>query len=139
MRKFTFVVFAAIAGVGFMATTPKAQARQEPLVGAINGIVKARTGSAISEATLTATNLDSDPGDNPDRSTVSGPDGAYAIVDLPPGRYSITARKSGYRTCTVPLVTVADGEAVGMGAFTMVRATGGSTARCYRGIPGQGR
>jgi hypothetical protein len=81
---------------------------QQPLAGTMKGIVRNQTGTPVARVALTAKNLDS----GSPRTTVSDSAGAFQFVDLPPGRYSVTAQKDGYREFTVALVTVASGETV---------------------------
>jgi len=106
---------------------------QEPLAGAIKGMVRDQSKGPIAEAALTATNLDS----NSTRSSVSAADGAYQFVNVPPGRYSIVAQKSSYAEVTVASVTVAAGQTVDMADITMAPAgagaTGGSVTKGFWG------
>jgi hypothetical protein len=88
---------------------------QQPLVGTIKGVVRDQTKALIAGVALTATNLDS----SFTRTTVSGTDGDYQFVNVPPGRYSIMAQKSAYLDFTVALVRVASGETVDMADITM--------------------
>lgn len=88
---------------------------QQPLVGAIKGIVRDQAKSPVAGAGLTATNLDS----GSTRTTASDAAGAYQFVNLPPGRFSIMAQKNGYLNFTVALVTVASGQTVVMAAITL--------------------
>jgi hypothetical protein len=70
---------------------------QQPLVGLIQGVIRDQAKHPIAQVALTATNLDSDA----NRYSVSDSGGAYQFVELPPGRYSIKAQKTGYRDVTL--------------------------------------
>lgn len=98
---------------------------QQPLVGSIKGVVRDQAQHPIAEVTLTATNLDS----GSDRYSVTDSGGVYQFVDLPPGRYSIQAQKSGYRDAALSLVTVAPGQTVDRADMTMEPAQATRTAR----------
>jgi len=92
---------------------------QQPLVGLIQGTVKDPHDAPIPYAGLTATNIDSVEPESHLRTTGADRQGFYQFVDVPPGRYSIVIRKSGYRDYTVPVVTVRDGETVNMPEIKM--------------------
>jgi hypothetical protein len=85
---------------------------QQPLVGSIQGTIKDQHQAPIPYATLTATNIDSVEPESRRRTTGADKQGTYRFVDVPPGRYSILVKKSGYRDYTVPLVTLYPGETV---------------------------
>lgn len=100
-------------------------AAQQPLVGSIKGVVRDRVKHPVPEVALTAKNLDS--GSN--RYSVSDTGGVYRFVDLPPGRYSITAQKKGYHNFKVALVRVSPGETVKMADIAMSSSQATRTAR----------
>ena len=90
------VAFAILIGFAAPAFAQNAQ---------IVGIVKDSTGAVIPGATVTAKNLDTGFA----RSAVTESDGAYRLVSLPPGRYSLTAELQGFNTETRPdIVLVID-------------------------------
>lgn len=82
-----FVVFAAL-----FATPAAAQAQ----TGRIAGIVQDEQGGALPAATVTATNRAT----RMSRSATTGPDGRYAISDLPAGAYTVAVALFGYREVT---------------------------------------
>ena len=85
---------------------------QQPLVGLIQGTVKNQQGAPVSNASVTATNLDTI---DPERQFgVTDTRGTFQIVDVPPGHYSIAVTNEGYLTYLIPWVTVHDGEKVNM-------------------------
>jgi hypothetical protein len=92
---------------------------QQPLVGSIQGTIRDKHEAPIPYATLTATNIDSVEPESSRRTTGADKQGVYQFVEVPPGRYSIVVRKSGYLDYTVPLVTVYPGETVNMPEIKM--------------------
>ena len=70
--------------------------------GLILGVVKDASGAIVPDARITIQNTDT----NESRSTTSGPDGAYRLPDLQPGRYSITIQKEGFTTVTQTAFTL---------------------------------
>ncbi|PYV39537.1 MAG: hypothetical protein DMG06_22915, partial [Acidobacteria bacterium] len=65
--------------------------------GSITGLVTDSSGALIPEAEVTITNADT----NLPRVTASTTSGDYAITGLLPGRYSVTVKKSGFRTANI--------------------------------------
>jgi Carboxypeptidase regulatory-like domain len=92
---------------------------QQPLVGSIQGRITDQHGTPIPYATLTLTNIDSVESESSRQTTGADQRGFYQFVDVPPGRFSILLRNSGYRDYTVPLVTVYPGETVTMPEIKM--------------------
>jgi hypothetical protein len=92
---------------------------QQPLVGMIEGTVSDQSGSPIAFVNLRATNIDRVEPDSPRRTTVSDKNGNYQFVDVPPGRYAIVFKLSGYRDYTVSLVKVYPGQTVKMREIKM--------------------
>ncbi|HEY4047860.1 MAG TPA: carboxypeptidase regulatory-like domain-containing protein [Acidobacteriaceae bacterium] len=72
----------------------------------LNGVVKDPSGAAIPNATVTLHNLDT----NVERITSSNNVGAYAIVNVLPGRYSLEATAKGFGSQQVPSFTLAVGQ-----------------------------
>jgi hypothetical protein len=60
----------------------------------ISGVVLDSSGSVIPEANITATQLETGFA----RSAFSGPEGNYAIPQLPVGHYQLSVAKSGFKT-----------------------------------------
>jgi hypothetical protein len=87
-----------------------------PAWGGIAGIVRDQAKMPIPGATITATKLD----DNTARTTTSSGDGAYAITDAAPGRYSVMAQKPGFKDFTVSSVVVIAGQTVDMADITLI-------------------
>src|SRR5258708_2221733 len=65
--------------------------------GSITGIVTDSSGAVVPEAGVTVTNADT----NVARVTTSTASGDYAVTGLLPGRYSVSVKKSGFRSATI--------------------------------------
>jgi hypothetical protein len=82
----------------------------QKITGDISGTVQDRTGAAIQNATITATNIAT----NETRSVKSSNTGFFRLLDLPPGKYRVTATSPGFKTTTrdadvaIALVTQSD-------------------------------
>jgi Carboxypeptidase regulatory-like domain len=66
--------------------------------GSIVGLVRDPSGAAVAGITIQVRDIDS----NTVRSTTTGGEGLYEVLNLKPGRYEITAAKSGFATAKVP-------------------------------------
>jgi len=69
---------------------------------AITGTVTDTTGAVIAGVEVTASNLDT----NVATKTTSNQDGIYVLPDLPPGKYSVEFKISGFETERRPSVTL---------------------------------
>lgn len=87
--------------------------------GSVDGGVEDLSKKPIATASVTATNLETGAA----RSTVSSSAGSFEIKDLAPGRYSVTALKSGYLDYTISSVVVAAGQKVELAAIVLVAST----------------
>src|ERR1041385_9365234 len=70
------------------------------------GAVHHRGGAAVKGATVTARNLAT----NVSRSATANDEGLYQILGLPPGKYEVTAKASGFSKAQVPSVTLTVGQ-----------------------------
>src|SRR6266567_4984595 len=68
----------------------------------LTGTVTDPSGSVIPNATVTATNAET----NQTRTTTTGADGVYKFSLLPPGNYNVKFNVSGFKTAEVPSVTL---------------------------------
>ena len=116
------VAVSLIAGVAQAQTASVA-------LGGIAGMIRDQSRNPIAGATITATKLD----DSTTLMATSGIDGAYAIHDVPPGRYSVMAQMTGYQDFTVSSVTVVAGQTVDMADITLVPAGTGPYANAAHG------
>jgi hypothetical protein len=92
---------------------------QQPLVGLIQGTIVDQKHAPIAYADVIATNIDSVNPQSNRHSTSSDEKGFYQLVDVPEGRFSIVARKKGYRDYKIPVVAVRGGETVTMPEIKM--------------------
>jgi hypothetical protein len=87
----TSFFFRAITGLCIIASGVHTSSGQSTF-GSITGTVTDPTGSAIPNATVTATNQDT----SVSRHASSGGDGVYSITDLLPGAYTVSAVANGF-------------------------------------------
>jgi len=66
--------------------------------GSITGIVTDPSGAVVPDVEVTVTNA----GTNVSRVTLTTPSGDYSVTGLFPGRYSVSAKKKGFQTTSVP-------------------------------------
>src|SRR6266480_2690356 len=96
-----------LALLGFVITVP---AVAQKITGDISGTVLDRTGAAVQGATITATNIAT----NETRSAKTSDTGLFRILELPPGKYKVTAMTEGFKSATreaevgIALVTQSD-------------------------------
>src|SRR6266496_2981928 len=96
-----------LALLGFVLTVP---AVAQKITGDISGTVLDRTGAAVQGATITATNIAT----NETRSAKTSDTGLFRILELPPGKYKVTAMTEGFKSPTreaevgIALVTQSD-------------------------------
>ncbi len=64
------------------------------VTGAVLGVVRDSSGAVVSGAKIVATNVQT----NLTQETVSGADGAFRILALPAGKYTLTATAAGFET-----------------------------------------
>src|SRR5438309_6798355 len=82
----------------------------QKITGDISGTVQDSTGAVVKDATITAKNI----GTGETRSAKSSDAGFYRIVELPPGKYTVTVSVKGFKTATraaevaIALVTQSD-------------------------------
>src|SRR5437899_1751677 len=68
----------------------------QKITGDISGTVQDSTGAVVKDATITAKNI----GTGETRSAKSSDAGFYRIVELPPGKYTVTVSVKGFKTAT---------------------------------------
>src|SRR3982750_1810282 len=71
--------------------------------GAITGVVRDSTGGVVADTALTLRNVATD---QTVGTAVSGSEGEYAFRNLAPGKYEVTAVKSGFQQVTASDVVV---------------------------------
>src|SRR5260370_28639316 len=97
------VLFVCIAVFSF-ATLAMSQAQSN--AADLQGIVRDPKGAVINGATVTARNTAT----NLSRSATTDGDGAYQLIDLPPGDYEVTAEAPGFSKARSPSVTLTVGQ-----------------------------
>src|ERR1700737_3357791 len=90
------VLIFAVA-VLFFASYPTPLYSQAVSTGTISGQVTDPTGSAVSDATVTLT----DNATSLSRTTTTNGEGQYVFVNVPPGVYTLTVNKTGFRVSKI--------------------------------------
>ncbi|MDQ1410905.1 MAG: hypothetical protein QOJ41_2640, partial [Acidobacteriaceae bacterium] len=91
LNRFKCVFILLLMVTFFSAATLKAD-----VTGSVLGVVRDSSGAVVSGAKIVATNVQT----NFKQETVSGDDGAFRILALPAGTYTLTATAAGFRTFT---------------------------------------
>jgi len=95
MRYFTSLLLAVLLFAG-------ASAFGQSTFGTFVGTVQDQSGSSIAGVAVTLTNLD----DNSVRTATTNNAGQYQLINVPAGRYSLSAVKAGFATTKVNEVTL---------------------------------
>jgi hypothetical protein len=96
----------------------------------LQGVVRDPSGAVVSGATVTARN----PATNTAKTTTSGEDGAYLIVNLPPGDYDVTVEAANFKKAVLPGVKLTVGQrgdldvALEVGQVSEIVTISGATA-----------
>jgi len=99
---FARTVLAVVATLSLAVPMAAAQIRTADIV----GVISDSSGSVIPGASIVLKNL----GTNEERTAVSDATGNFLFTLLPPGRYTVKAELSGFKTWTVAEVTLAAGD-----------------------------
>ena len=91
-----------------LAMTCPAFAQTQITTGVIEGVATDATGAALPGVTVEARNADT----NFTRSTVTGGDGRFSLLQLPPGRYKVTFTLAGFTTLSQDNIELTIGQAV---------------------------
>ncbi len=102
-----FSLFAVIAGSAQWVSSVMAQSAD---TGALTGVVKDPSGSVVAGAKISVTNL----ANAQSRTALTGNDGFFRIVLLPPGKYKVTVSMAGFQTAEFPSVTIKVTEAAAL-------------------------
>ncbi|MBX7174139.1 MAG: TonB-dependent receptor [Pyrinomonadaceae bacterium] len=97
-----FLMLAIVTLFSSVAILAQAQATAADLVGTVTD----PTGAVVAGATVTAKNSAT----NISRSAVSGADGSYQLIGLPPGSYQVTTEAKGFKKTVIPQVTLTIGQ-----------------------------
>jgi hypothetical protein len=96
----------------------------------LQGVVRDPSGAVVSGATVTARNAAT----NTSKTTTTGDDGAYLIVNLTPGDYDVTVEAPNFKKASLPGVTLTVGQradldvALEVGQVSEVVTISGATA-----------
>src|SRR5262245_38225537 len=93
-----------------LAFTALAWGQAQITTGVIQGTIIDPTGAAVPGAKVDAKNL----GTNFTRSQESDAGGRFAFLQMPPGRYTVTAAKSGFATIVQENVELTVGQALSL-------------------------
>ncbi|HTV15111.1 MAG TPA: carboxypeptidase regulatory-like domain-containing protein [Acidobacteriaceae bacterium] len=105
MSPFRGWVAVAVVTLGLIVISTTSRG-QGITTGGISGSVIDPAGAVIANATITATNLET----NIQSTQHSRPDGSFTLVNLPPGDYSLKIEASGFEVLRIERVTVAVGQ-----------------------------
>ena len=86
------------------------QAQTQITTGTIQGTVADANGAAIPGATVEAKNIET----NFARSVTTDDEGRFVVLQLPPGRYTVTVSKSGFATLVAEKADVTVGQALNL-------------------------
>ncbi|MBZ5561075.1 MAG: carboxypeptidase-like regulatory domain-containing protein [Acidobacteriia bacterium] len=92
-------IFWLVAAFGFLTAMP---AWAQIGTGSITGMVFDPSKAVIPEVEVVVTNVDT----NVSRKTTTTASGDYSVTGLLPGRYTVTARRAGFRVASVPAFTL---------------------------------
>ncbi len=111
MRVFPFKAASMAARLALFAAamllfTVSAMAQAQATAADLSGTVVDPTGAVVAGATVTAKNL----GTNIGRTVVSGPDGNYQFIGLPPGEYAISAGASTFKKVVISPIKLTVGQ-----------------------------
>jgi len=101
MKAIRWYLALIVAAALFAVAAPRLMA-QTPSTGALVGTVTDPSGGVIAGATVTLTDI----GTGQKRTTTTDVNGAYKFALLEPGTYSVEFTQSGFKSLTVPSVTV---------------------------------
>lgn len=92
--------------VALLVFSASALAQAQATAADLSGTVTDPSGAVVAGATVTAKNI----GTNAARTVVSGPDGDYQFIGLPPGEYEISAQASTFKKVVISPVRLTVGQ-----------------------------
>lgn len=120
MKRITMWLFAfALLFATSLALAAPAAAQTQITTGVIQGTVTDQQGGLVPDAEVEAKNLDT----NFTRTARTDTDGRFIFLSMPPGRYTLTIKKSGFATIVQENVNLTVGQAVSLNPQMKVSAT----------------
>jgi hypothetical protein len=116
MRKFLGALIFALSCV---CLAGNAWGQVQITTGSIQGTVVDEKGGAVPDAGVEARNLDT----NLLKNVMTDPDGRFAFLSLPPGRYTLTTSKTGFATISRTGLTLTVGQTMSLPVTMKVSAT----------------
>ena len=116
MRKALFCSFApagkglAICLFTFLAIVSNVRAQTQITTGTIQGTVQDANGASLPGANVELKNVDT----NFSRTVTTDDEGRFIVLQIPPGRYTLTVSKSGFATLIVEKADVTVGQALNL-------------------------
>jgi hypothetical protein len=101
MKHWVFVI-SLLAVIALWAPYISPLMAQSADTGALTGVVKDPSGSVVSGAEITATNIST----ARTRTALSGNDGSYRFALLPPGQYKVKVSMAGFQTAEFPSIAI---------------------------------
>src|SRR5687768_11120478 len=99
IRLAAFLILVLVCGV---ASSRVAFGQSQSNASDLQGVVRDQSGAIVIGATVTARN----PATNTSKSTTTNDEGAYLIVNLPPGDYEVTVEAANFKKAVLPAVTL---------------------------------
>ncbi|HZB44186.1 MAG TPA: carboxypeptidase regulatory-like domain-containing protein, partial [Pyrinomonadaceae bacterium] len=98
--------FVLVCALALLCGAPAALAQADATSADLSGFVRDPAGAVVAGATITVRN----PSVGVTRTATSDDDGAYRLVQLPPGQYEVTVEAANFKKAVVPSVTLTVGQ-----------------------------
>src|SRR5260370_33807075 len=103
-----FLILCLVAGLGHSAALGQDEsAAQQAAFGSLRGVTLGPQGMPLATVSVVLNGMST----ASERQIVSGADGTFAVEDLQPGPYQITASKEGFRSASPTTVELAENQA----------------------------
>ena len=101
-----FVALLVVTLAGGLLGSGVALAQTQSNAADLQGVVRDQSGAVVGGATVTARNAAT----NVSKTTTTNNDGAYLIVNLPPGDYKVSVEAPNFKKVVLPAVTITVGQ-----------------------------